>query len=290
MAMFNVLRKRTETGQEATGPRVSTQPMEGNTLFEAMICEFHWTALQIGAVTACMNAGLSLQRSWMLRSCANLIPVQAPVIAIALRDWKDMGFARPLAAKIGQIYFELADAKQASAPVISGAGQYSMPKVPLAKLEQMAAVWRKLCDDCNEAVQELEPETRWRLSGMYTSNTLTLGKFLRDAAAGGFSCVNVIGEVTLPVLPQRRRTQRFTLSQPCKIVVQGQTFVGVTKEVSKTGLSLECEHQLTLRQPVTVELRAGRKFKGLIVWIKDQKLGIQFENPLDEGDPLIVSH
>ena len=286
--MLRPLRKRLGASQ-AAAPRPSTEPIEGNALFEAMVCEFHWTALQIGGVTACMNAGIALERSWMLRGCSNLIPVQAPIIAVALRAWKDIGFARELASKIARVYFELADAKKMTVPLISSAGQFGYPAIPIAKLEQMAAVWRKLCDDCNETVQQLEPETRWRLSGLYTGNTLMLGKFLKDVAASGHSCVNTIGEVTLPVLPQRRRTQRYTLLQPCKILAQGRTQIGLAKEVSKSGMSIECEFHFSLKEPVTIELRNGRRMKGIVVWNREHKLGVQFENPLPEADPLVAA-
>lgn len=287
--MLSALLKRVETRNTAEVPKLSSEPMEGNPLFEAMVCEFHWTALQIGAITASMNAALALNRTWMLRSCVNLVPVQAPVIALALRSWKDMGFSRDLAAKIGRVYFDLAEAKKVAVPLISSAGSFGRPTLALSKLEQIAAVWRKLCEDCNEAVQQLEPETRWRLSGLYTGNTLILGKFLKEAIAGNYGCVNTLGEATLPVLPQRRRTQRYTLFQPCRISLPGQAFVGLAREISKNGMSLECDRELQLRDPVTIELRSGRKIKGVVVWSKQKKLGIQFENPLADGDPILTA-
>jgi len=52
--MLSALRKISETSKS---PRravsVSNEPVEGNDLFEALVCEFHWTALQIGAITCC---------------------------------------------------------------------------------------------------------------------------------------------------------------------------------------------------------------------------------------------
>ena len=76
--MLSALRKISETSRS---PRravsVSNEPVEGNDLFEALVCEFHWTALQIGAITCCMNASLASGRTWMLRSCINLVPVES---------------------------------------------------------------------------------------------------------------------------------------------------------------------------------------------------------------------
>ncbi len=211
--MLSALRKISETSKS---PRravsVSNEPVEGNDLFEAFVCEFHWTALQIGAITCCMNASLASGRTWMLRSCINLVPVESVVVKQALRSWQDLELPRELAAAIGRIYFDLSDAKRLALPLIDSAGVFVGPQIPLAKLEQITAVWRKLAEDCNGAVQDLEPETRWRLNGLYTSNALVLGKFMKEAMTGKRSCVNQFGEVSLPVLPQRRRTRRFHVS------------------------------------------------------------------------------
>lgn len=286
--MLSALRKISETSKS---PRravsVSNEPVEGNDLFEALVCEFHWTALQIGAITCCMNASLASGRTWMLRSCINLVPVESVVVKQALRSWQDLELPRELAAAIGRIYFDLSDAKRLALPLIDSAGVFVGPQIPLAKLEQITAVWRKLAEDCNGAVQDLEPETRWRLSGLYTSNALALGKFMKEAMTGKRSCVNQFGEVSLPVLPQRRRTRRFTFLQPCKVTFQGSTSIASAREISKNGIGLNCERGFKLRDPLLLELRSGRQIKGIVVWSKAGKVGVQFDSPLADHDPLI---
>jgi hypothetical protein len=286
--MLSGLLKRVDRSASPPLP-ISREPIEGNALFEAMVCEFHWTALQIGAMTSCMNAALALGRAWVLRSCTNLIPVQATVVGVALRGWKDLGLSRELTSKISRVYLELADAKRLSIPLIQNAGTFGQPTIPPAKLEQMAALWRKLCEDCNEAVQELEPETRWRLSGLYTANTLMLGKFLKDVVAGGYGSVNQFGEVAMPLLPHRRRMQRYSLLQPCRIVTRGGTYVALARDISKCGLGLTSDQEFPLRDTVMIELRSGRRIKGIVVWSKGTKLGVQFENPLADNDPLLAA-
>jgi hypothetical protein len=243
--------------------------------------------LQIGAITCCMNASLASGRTWMLRSCINLVPVESVVVKQALRSWQDLELPRELAAAIGRIYFDLSDAKRLALPLIDSAGVFVGPQIPLAKLEQITAVWRKLAEDCNGAVQDLEPETRWRLSGLYTSNALALGKFMKEAMTGKRSCVNQFGEVSLPVLPQRRRTRRFTFLQPCKVTFQGSTSIASAREISKNGIGLNCERGFKLRDPLLLELRSGRQMKGIVVWCKAGKVGVQFDSPLADHDPLI---
>ena len=70
---------------------IANDPAEGNVLVEALVCEFHWTALRIGAITSCMNASLVSGGTRMLKTCGNLLPVEAPVVRLALRAWRDIG-------------------------------------------------------------------------------------------------------------------------------------------------------------------------------------------------------
>ncbi len=263
------------------------EPIEGNALFEALVCEFHWAALQIGAISCCMNACLATGRTWMLRSCCNLVPVESPIVRVALRAWEDIGIPREIAAAIGRIYFDLADAKKLALPLINSAGVFVGPNIPRAKLEQITALWRRLAEDCNVAVQELEPETRWRLNGLYSDNTFVLGKFLKEATAGTYGCVNHYGEVALPLLPQRRKTRRYMLLQPCKLMSPGGTSIAFARDISRNGIGLNCERDFKLKEPVLVELRNGRKMKGVVVWCREGKVGVQFDASLPDNDPLI---
>jgi hypothetical protein len=286
--MLSALRKISESSRSQHQPlRVSEEPADGNALFEALVCEFHWTALQIGAITCCMNASLASHRTWMLRSCRNLVPVEAAVVRLALRSWKDLELPRELAAAVGGIFFELIDAKRLALPLINRAGVIVGPQIPLEKLEQITAVWRKLAEDCYRAVHELEPEARWRLNGLYTGNTLVLGRFLRDAMSGKRSCVNRAGEVALPLLPQRRRTRRFVLMQPCKVVHNESTSIALAREISRNGIGLDCDRDFKLRDALSLEFRNGRKLRGTVVWYKAGKVAVQFDDSLTDDDPLM---
>jgi hypothetical protein len=285
--MLNALLRFTDPQKSRPALVSSSEPIEGHALFEALTCEFHWTSLQVGAIASCMNASLASRRAWMLRACGNLVPVESPVVKVALRSWHDIGLPRELASTIARLHFDLADAKSHALPLIHSAGSFAAPQVPLSKLEQITAVWRKLAEDCRDAVLELEPETRWRLNGAYTGNALVLSKFLKEAATGSRTCVNQYGEVALPLLPQRRRLQRYMLLQSCKIFSQGTASIAFAREVSKNGLGVDCERDFSLRDAVVVVLRSGRKMPGLIVWCKDGKAGIRFDNQLSDDDPLI---
>jgi hypothetical protein len=287
--VLRALLKRSEPSRLSSPPKqICNEPDEGNALFETLICEFHWTALQIGGIAACMNAALALGRTWILRSCSNLVPVEPPVINVALRAWQEIRMPGELAASISKIYFDLSDAKKLAMPLIDQAGAFTGSGISLAKLEQITALWRKLAEDCKIAVRRLEPETRWRFSGIYTGNALVLGKFLQESQSGSYACVNQFGEAAIPVLPQRRKTPRYVLLQPCKISDKNGSSIAFARDISKSGIGLDCEWDLALKERVLVELRSGQKMRGTVVWSNNKKVSVQFDEPLADRHPLIA--
>ena len=136
-------------------------------------------------------------------------------------------------------------------------------------------------------IMERVPVARWRLNGVYTGNALVLTKFLKEAMGGLRTCVNQHGEVALPLLPQRRQMPRYVVLQPCKVFSQESASTAFARDVSKNDLTIDCDRNFRLKDAVVVVLRNGRKLPGLIVWSKDGKCGIRFDNPLSDDDPLI---
>lgn len=285
--MLGALLKLTEPIKPRRTLTIAGDTIEASARFETLVCEFHWTALQIGAIASCMNASLASRRSWMLRACSNLVPVEAPAIKMALRSWQDIGLPRDIAAAIARSYSDLADAKKLTIPLIGSAGNFVAPQIPAAKLEQITVVWRKLAEDCRDAVLELEPEARWRLNGAYTGNALVLSKFLKEAMMGLQTCVNHHGEVAMPILPQRRQIPRFIMLQNCMIFSPAGAFSAFARDVSKNDLRVNCDQTFRVKDPVVVILRNGRKLPSLIVWSKDGMAAVRFDTPLSDDDPLI---
>lgn len=289
--MLNALRKSFEPAKGLKAPLESTpaEQADGNALFEALVCELHWTALQIGAVASSMNACLAFKQSWMLRSCSNLLPVESPIVRLALRSWRDISLTAKSGSAIHHIYLELLDAKTTALPLIRSAGNFTDPPISQIRLEQLAAVWRKLAEDCRDAILELEPETRWRLNGAYTGNALVLSKFLKEAAVGAYGCVDRQGEVALPVLPRRRRTRTYRISRRCKITSTGGVAVGNTIRCSTDGIDFNSDRTFEAKDSVVIELQNGRQFKGLVTCAKAYRTSMRFDQSLSEDDILLAA-
>lgn len=287
--MLKALRKLSPPARRAL-PRsnLSFEAERGNALFEALVCEFHWTVLQVGAITSCLNASVAYNRAWMLRSCSNFMPVESSVVRAAIRTWQDIGLPAELASSLRKVFLDLFEAKRLTLPIIRGAGAFAGPGVSMAKLQQLSAVWRKLLQDCEATVQELEPEARWRLAGLYTANSLVLGKFVKEAIAGSHACVNQVGEVAIPLLPHRRMAPRYTLVQPCLIRSQSGHAAASARDISRNGIGVVCERTFQLKERVVVELRNARRMRGTIVWLRNDNINIQFDEPLADDDPIFL--
>jgi hypothetical protein len=273
-------------GHVATGIRDSLP--EGNGALETLLCEFHWAALQVGAIASCTNASVALRRPWILRACDNLFPVQPACIEIILDSTSAIGLPNSLAAPIRHLYREIADAKKFTMPTVRSASSLLGPTISQAKLQQISAAWRRLAEDCEPLVQALEPEARWRLSGLYTGNALVLGRFLRQAVSGSFDCVNQIGEVSLPVLPQRRVVSRHRVVAPCLIRGKDQSAPALTRHLSIISAGVDCEASFTIKEPVRIEFVGGTKLQGRVAWINHAQIQVCFNDPLSPLDPLLT--
>lgn len=286
MLGLNSKQRDDHTVSASKARQVQGAALDGNALFDAMVCEVHWLALQVGGVAQLFNASTRKKRTWMLRIARNVLPVEAAAIKVALQSWRDIALPHSQSQTIARLILNVAEAKQKTESVVDRLSSISTD-VPEAVIEQLAAVWRKLADDLQRIVQDLEPETRFRLDSGYSENALCLGRLLKDAVSGGEAQIDAMGNVTLPILPQRRREPRYTLLQPCKVTARRQTWMAFARDVSRNGLGITSTASMSLREPVVVELANGRKFAGRVVWSKDGNHGINFNDPIAATDPLI---
>lgn len=286
--MFGLALKVPEKKNRIPEPSAASgASLPGGVLFEALMCEIHWASLQIAGITCVMNACMERGLIAVPNSCRNHFPVESQVVFAALTVWDELGLPKALGTRIERLFKELASAKGCTEPFIGAAHAGNSYVLPLQTMAQLTAVWRALSSDACDVVNSLEPEARWRVGGQYSENSLMLNRFLKDAIQGKRTCVDVQGEVVLPVLPQRRRAQRFSLQQSCKIAVRGKIVVGFAQDISMYGMGLTCDFPFKVKEQIFIEIQTGRRFKGLVVWTNNGRLGVQFETALARTDPLI---
>lgn len=286
--MFGMALKTKEKPQRLSQePSAPAKPLSGNALFEALICDLHWTALQIGGCACIMNSCVARGCGVIPNSCRNQFPVDSTIISAALINTNELAADIAVVARIKQMVRDLSDARKATEPYVGTDMKVGSPIPTYRAITQLAAVWRRLCEETLGIVNDLEPDARWRLNGVYTENVLTLNRFLKAAAAGKHDSVDAHGEIALPILPQRRRHARFALLQNCKVTARGVTYPAFAEDISIQGMGISCKGALRLKELVSIELQMGRRFQGTVVWGKGGDYGVQFSAALAKTDPLI---
>lgn len=91
----------------------------------------------------------------------------------------------------------------------------------------------------------------------------------------------------MPVLPQRRRSPRFRLSQTCRLLANGVAAIGLTHDISRASIGVSCNHLFKLKDVVFVELNDGRQLQTTVVWSKDGRYTLRFEHQLAPTDLLL---
>jgi hypothetical protein len=259
--------------------------LEGVALFEAIVGEVHLTALQVAAVASACNALAAGAPPARAGALLNFIPHKPAAIAGLHRCREDLGLSQDTASSVDLLYRQLEMAQQPTHRFVAELDRLGAPDEHAAAL---AATWRRLSQAALDAVDAMEPETRWRLTGLYSENTLILARLLRAAIDGKQPCLDARGEIVLPRLPQRRSARRFALLQNCTIHYRGARFQAFARDVSATGLGLDNATGLMLKQVIEVELKDGRVLAGTVVWAKHGRAGIEFLTALAPNDPLIA--
>lgn len=84
----------------------------------------------------------------------------------------------------------------------------------------------------------------------------------------------------------QRRHQRRPYSKIISFAIQGQSYEGVTNNISPCGVFVEAKNSLPVGEILTVAipLKKGKeaKFKGQIVWTNNKGFGVRFMNKINK--------
>jgi hypothetical protein len=85
-----------------------------------------------------------------------------------------------------------------------------------------------------------------------------------------------------PAPPNRREDQRhLTLFRVGTMVVEGVRELCLIKNISAGGLMLRAYRQLDIGQKLQVELKTGEPLSGVVSWVRDQQIGLAFDEHID---------
>lgn len=261
--------------------------LDGESLFEAVVGEIHSSAAEIACISSALNRSVAVGAGEHLRGCRNYFPRSSGMELLVEKARVEMPPLRDAGLMLGMLLNNIQGAVKSAEAVIQDEERRAAMGSIRGGLIDCAESWRNLARQALHCVNYIEPHARWRLPGPYTDNAMMLARYLRMVAQGQWPCLTDTGEIIRPALPQRRRTPRFVLQKPCRLIVGGRVYDAVAADISMGGLGVTASPVLSLRQVLTVELQPRRSLAAYVVWAKTDRLGLQFQVPLAPNDPLL---
>jgi hypothetical protein len=267
-------------------PAQAVLPDSSMPILEAFVCETHSAALLAATITSAVNA---FKRQDVDKSEAALrpyVPREPALISVLRNGMLETDLDEDTLAVISDFFDDLAPARIALDQFFADANHIGAERASALHLLPLGNSWRRACEDALVAARQLHGYLG-RLPPQYTSNSQVLIELLQDAAHGGSPCLNDEGQIFIPDLPQRRRTARRTICQPCTITYNRTTATAFVRDVSPGGFGLERVPALVPKSLVLIELPSGRRFTGVVAWCDGSSAGVRFSRTLLPNDPLL---
>ena len=270
----------------------SEPPLEGETesngsVFEALVYELHAAALLTATIASAINAFYEPMAQRSETALSPYVP-QEPAIITALRNLMiESDLDEDTTGVISNFFYELAPARTILERYFADASEIGDERAATLHRFSLTNTWRKACRDAVSALQKLHHDVIRKLSAQYARNSNVLTKLLTETSNGGSPCLDAQGQIRLPDLPQRRRSARRTLCQPCVVTHNRKTSQAFVRDVSAGGLGLEQVPQLVPDSIVFIELPSGRRLVGVVAWCDASAAGIRFAKALLPNDPLL---
>lgn len=267
-------------------PAQAVLPESSLPILEAFVCETHSAALLAATITSAVNA---FKRKDVDKSEAALrpyVPREPALISVLRNGMLETDLDEDTLAVISDFFDDLAPARIALDQYFADANHIGTERASALHLLPLSNSWRRACEDALVAARQLHGYLG-RLPSQYTSNSQVLIELLQEAAHGGSPCLDDEGQISIPELPQRRRTARRTICQPCTITYNRMTAQAFVRDVSPGGFGLERVPQLVPKCLVLIELPSGRRFTGVVAWCNGSSAGVRFSRTLLPNDPLL---
>lgn len=155
-------------------------------------------------------------------------------------------------------------------------------------IEVLTGTWRDICALAHNVIDLLRSlaigdNRNW--SAQRLPSTLAL---LSECANGRSPCIDAGGCVEIPGLAERRRHARWAVYWSARLLC-GVSDVDVwITDISLGGCCLKSTETLREGECIALELPAGRRLTGTVVWGKLNAYGIKLSMALVEDDELIV--
>lgn len=272
---------------ETKAPRLPDTALHGEAFLEAVVQEVHELSTDIAVSLSVLDYYARTGDVRVLKKGRDFLPRTSSIAPLSLHMDAIEGpintAAKHLEGLTAELHRPIQNYEGLLVPNEFGAGSFAAKR----RQDMCIAGWRILAALAIDAINQVEPLTRWRLSGLYGENALVLVKALNAARAGDTPCIGSDGHIARPFLPQRRRAPRFALRQPCRIRHAGVASPAFAQDISRGGIGLSNAPPMPLKAAVEVLLNDRAPLSGMVVWASGGRTGIQFLEQLSPLDPLV---
>lgn len=166
---------------------------------------------------------------------------------------------------------------------MSRAGDDGIITVPEVDIEILADAWRRAAGAATDAIEALAAIAK----ASPDSRLLPALSLLQLAESGETPCIEADGRVTIPGWAERRREKRVSVQLAATAQIGRQIVPAMIRDVSPSGLGLQCTYQGAPEERITVRLPGDRQMSGTIAWADGQRIGMMLDQRLEAGDPLL---
>lgn len=282
--MFDVSLDKIDAAGAMSTQAVVIPGIDGNVLFEALICDLHWTMLHVGTLAQLATACSHATQAWTLRPWRHLTHESAAIVHLALRYHPQLGLSSKVAEDIAAFVRSLSDLKKLTRSLMVDTQAYSATQ--RQALTHLAGKWKELCRSGSLVLQSLEMPVAATLVQVYAQDGRMLAGFLREAASGDTQRVSPWGEITLPVLKQRRRTARASVERACRLILADLDVTASILDLSIDGVGIACKHRLAIGQALQIDVGSDRRLHATVVRCDGPNYGLRLTTALRRDDPL----
>jgi hypothetical protein len=267
-------------------PAYAEIPDSNMPVLEAFVCETHSAALLAATIASAVNGFKRQDTDKSEAALGPYVPREPALISVLRNGMLETDLDEDTLAVISDFFDDLAPARIALDQYFADANHIGTERASALHFLPLSNSWRRACEDALVAARQLHGHLG-QLPTQYTSNSRVLIELLQEAVNGGTPCLDAEGRISIPDLPQRRRTARRTICQPCTLTYNRTTAQAFVRDVSPGGFGLERVPQLTPKTLVLIELPSGRRFTGVVAWCNGSAAGVRFARTLLPNDPLL---
>lgn len=161
----------------------------------------------------------------------------------------------------------------------------------LCPIEIVADAWRRTCSAALALLGLIEAARaagRGEGSGQETAATSS-AMLLREAAGGGWPCVDAAGQLQVPGWAERRTGVRRKISLAAIATIGPHHYPASIRDISLTGVGVSIDGVVARPgSDITLLLADGRRLSGTVRWSAAGRIGIAFHEALSPAEDLLT--